>query len=609
MAMTRQNATVPADRTIERRLTIAAPRAQVFRALMDPGTLSRWLFAAVDLTPEQGASYSFEWRDTTVPATARGEILELIPDSRLVLSWFMEADGVTTEASFDLADAAGGGTEVRFAHRGLPSEPEWNPRFENVALEWDKVLLNLRFLLEERGEGKHLFYFRTQKTLPGPLERVFHAWTTPTGLGAWVARDLFVMPEEGGDLTGVTLDSGKAIIASYQRIAPHRHLRFLWSEGGVRGLIGVSFWPSKDGTDLTLTLRSFALLEMERGFVQGLWEKRFQRLETYLTREPLPAPAGAASGTTPAGSVPSAGAVSRTRPPSGTGTMASSGSGAPRTGTAATPKPGADVAPPEIRLTRVLEAPSQRVWNALTDAALMRRWLVGWTDFEPRAGSSFALIWDDYGEVLGRVLSVQPGESARLTWDLAEAERSTTVDLRLVSAANQPGECTLELVHGGWAQDDAGSRIQSSCESGWSVLLAMLDFYLRHGAGKEKREFFLLRRLSVPTEEARRLLTTTEGLQSWIAAAARVEPKSGGVFDLQSAGGPRYRGRVVAWDASGEGAAELDEPEPSIFRWMIAADGQGSRVEVMLRTYSGSAEWLEGERRRWVEGLKKLWHV
>ena len=92
------------ERTIERTLRIAAARPQVFRALMDPGALSRWLFATVTLTPEPGSAFSFEWRDTQVPATAQGEILELIPDERLALSWFMEADGVTSSASFELED-------------------------------------------------------------------------------------------------------------------------------------------------------------------------------------------------------------------------------------------------------------------------------------------------------------------------------------------------------------------------------------------------------------------------------------------------------------------------------------------------------------------------
>jgi uncharacterized protein YndB with AHSA1/START domain len=48
------------ERRIERALEIRAPRRQVFRALCDPGMLSRWLFATVDMTPERGGGYTFE---------------------------------------------------------------------------------------------------------------------------------------------------------------------------------------------------------------------------------------------------------------------------------------------------------------------------------------------------------------------------------------------------------------------------------------------------------------------------------------------------------------------------------------------------------------------
>src|SRR5512140_2988055 len=111
-------------RTIQRTLHIATERPRVFRALMDPAALSRWLFATVTLTAEEGSSYSFEWRDSRLPATAQGEVLEL------VLSGFMEADGVTSSATFELTDDPAGGTTLQFAHRGLPEAREWAPRFE-----------------------------------------------------------------------------------------------------------------------------------------------------------------------------------------------------------------------------------------------------------------------------------------------------------------------------------------------------------------------------------------------------------------------------------------------------------------------------------------------
>src|SRR3546814_2642362 len=46
-----------------------------------------------------------------------------------------------------------------------------------------------------------------------------------------------------------------------------------------------------------------------------------------------------------------------------------------------------------VRLQRVLPGPIERVWQHLTDAGLRRQWLAGGDDVQPRAGTSFELVW------------------------------------------------------------------------------------------------------------------------------------------------------------------------------------------------------------------------
>lgn len=545
------------ERTIERTLEIQAPRKQVFRALLDPGTLSRWLFATVDLTPERGGGYTFEWRDSNAPASATGEILELIPDEKLVLSWFMEADGVETTASFELEDAPAGGTRLRFVHAGLPREPEWIPRWKQVGLEWDKVLLNLRFLVEERGEGKHLFYFRTTATFHAPAQRVFRSWLTPGGLNAWLAREVYLVPEEGQGLSGVTLDTGRPLQVHYHRIEAERHLRMTWSEGGVRGLIGVSFWPAADGIVLTLTLRSFALMEGERPIIQSLWEKRFQRLANYLDRRPL------------------------AQAPNGPG---------------------------RFTVTRVLESTPQRAWAALTDASLLRRWFVGWTDFSPRAGAEYTILWNGFGELQGRVEEVRTNELIRYTWDLAELQETTEVCVRILPNALQPGLCTIELTHSGFGESAEGEAQRTAHEWGWKNVLGLLDFYLRRGAGKEPREFSLRRRLPVPIEEARGLLASAEGLQRWLATRAEVDSRDDGRYEFEVAHKAEYRGRFVICRPDVESSAEIESPEPLFLNWWVAPDPDPgvSRLALSVTAYGVSERWFDARRAEWSEAIDRL---
>lgn len=551
------------ERTIERTLSIAAGRKQVFRALLDPGTLSRWLFATVNLTAEQGGGYSFEWRDSAAPTSASGEILELVPDRKLVLSWTMEADGVTSAASFDLEDAprregqASGGTILTFRQTGLPGEPEWLPRFRQVGLEWDKVLLNLRFLLEEQGEGKHLFYFRTTVQVAASARRAFRAWLSPGGLAAWMARDAFVVPEEDGELTGITLDTGRTLLVRFHRIEADRHLRMSWSEGGLRGLLGVSFWPGADGVTITLTLRSFALMEGERPIIQALWNRRFERLVQFLQRRPLG------------------------KAPVGTGSFTVRGE---------------------------VEATPARAWAALTDATLLRRWFVAWSDLEPRVGAEYVLLWNTSGELIGRVLEVKPGELLRFTWDLDALGETTQVTLRVIANEKQPGLCTVELTHSGWGEGRAWDEERTSHESGWAGVVAMLDFYLRKGAGKEPREFSYRRRLPVPPAKAHELLSTAAGLTTWLATRATVEMKPGGRFEYEVDGKHEFQGHVPVCHPPTEAIVELTSPEPALIEWWLAPDPdpQSSRLSVSFVTYTASERWFAARREEWRAAMDKL---
>jgi uncharacterized protein YndB with AHSA1/START domain len=555
--------TTPTERTIERTLTIAAGRRQVFRALLDPGTLSRWLFATVNLTAEEGGAYSFEWRDSAAPASASGEILELVPDRKLVLSWTMEADGVTSAASFDLEDAppregqAGAGTILKFTQTGLPGEPEWLPRFRQVGLEWDKVLLNLRFLLEEQGEGKHLFYFRTTMQVASSVQRAFRAWLSAGGLAAWMARDAFVVPEEGGELTGITLDTGRALSVHFHRIEADRHLRMSWSEGCVRGLLGVSFWPDAGGVTITLTLRSFALMEVERPIIQALWNRRFERLAQFLQRRPLG------------------------KAPVGTGSFTVRGE---------------------------VEATPARAWAACTDATLLRRWFVAWSDLEPRVGAEYVILWNTSGELIGRVIEVKPGELLRFTWDLDALGETTQVVLRVIANEKQPGLCTVELTHSGWGEGPAWDEERTSHESGWAGVVAMLDFYLRRGAGREPREFTYRRRLPVPPAKAYTLLSTAAGLTTWLASRATVEMQPGGCFEYEVDGKHEFKGHVPVCHPPMEAVVELTSPEPALVEWWLAPDPdpQSSRLSVSFVTYTASERWFTARREEWRAAMDRL---
>lgn len=104
---------------------IAAPKEAVFRALIEPEAVNRWLGSkAAVVEPRVGGRYQLNWqyqvdgRDVTGGPT---KILEFVPNERLVLDWpDWRGDPTVTGQwiGFSLV-AEGSGTRVNFVHGGF----------------------------------------------------------------------------------------------------------------------------------------------------------------------------------------------------------------------------------------------------------------------------------------------------------------------------------------------------------------------------------------------------------------------------------------------------------------------------------------------------------
>jgi uncharacterized protein YndB with AHSA1/START domain len=130
-----------AERVVyERELAIAASPETVWEFLVDPEKIVRWKGVEATLDPRPGGGYRCE----VLPGhNARGEVVELDPPRRLVLTWGWEPGpegpnpvppGSSTIV-FEL-EPDGNGTRLRFTHRDLPT-PE---AVERHAAGWDHYL-------------------------------------------------------------------------------------------------------------------------------------------------------------------------------------------------------------------------------------------------------------------------------------------------------------------------------------------------------------------------------------------------------------------------------------------------------------------------------------
>jgi uncharacterized protein YndB with AHSA1/START domain len=78
--------------------------------------------------------------------------------------------------------------------------------------------------------------------------------------------------------------------------------------------------------------------------------------------------------------------------------------------------------------------PIEKVWQALTDSALMSQWLME-TDFKPDVGYQFRFkgkankFWRGYVEC--KVVTIEPLKRIQFTWQNAEKQTPTTITYEL----------------------------------------------------------------------------------------------------------------------------------------------------------------------------------
>ncbi|MBD3163561.1 MAG: hypothetical protein GF346_13735 [Candidatus Eisenbacteria bacterium] len=540
-------------RTVERCIRIEAPREEVYQALLDPAALSRWMYATVRIQPREGGAYRIEWQDTKLPAAAQGEILEMVDGRRLVLSWFMERDGIQTVATFELEDEDGA-THLKFRHAGFPGDPDWRSRFEMVATEWDKTLENLRFLLEEREGDAPLFYHRFQVELPASRERAHLHWMAPAALRTWLTRTAWIDPAVGGTFD-LLLKEGSQVTGTIRAFVPGKHLRVLWEEDGVRSLLGISFWPAPEGCVMTLTQRSYALAEADRPRLVGLWEERFARLREGLARRP--------------------GSWER---------------GGER----------------RMEFSRTLAAGRPRVWKAWTDPGSLVAWFCDRAEFTASPEHDYAFLWTGFGEARGRVLAVDPERRLCLAWEHPALQRTSEVEIRLEDAKDRAEKTRLLVAHGGWGEGKDWSPEWAAHRFGWESFLALLDFYLKERERGPARSFLLRRKSDLSVEEIWSRFSNPEGLRTWLGEEGSIEPHEGGRFRIKLGDGSLWIGRVAVADPKQGLALRIESPEPVYLEFGWEEDSEGSRLLLAGRSYGAPESWPLQQRILWAERFAKL---
>lgn len=117
----------------------------MFRALVDPAWIVRWLSDRAEMDPRKGGAYLLAWKDGP---EHRGEVLDCVPGRRLTLTWSWPGLELTgTRLSMSVA-AKGRGTLLKVEHRGFPRTERWVDLYGGSEWGWTYFFLNLKSVLE-----------------------------------------------------------------------------------------------------------------------------------------------------------------------------------------------------------------------------------------------------------------------------------------------------------------------------------------------------------------------------------------------------------------------------------------------------------------------------
>jgi uncharacterized protein YndB with AHSA1/START domain len=130
----------------------------------------------------------------------------------------------------------------------------------------------------------------------------------------------------------------------------------------------------------------------------------------------------------------------------------------------------------ELRLSNLIEAPRDRVFRAITDAAEVDQWSTGGVPagkarVEPRPDGAFSMGWNEGPD---RVLRIEPERQLVLRWPRPQGDLRVTFDLEAKASGT-----AVYLTSIGYAKDESPRILHD--RGGWSDLLVCLKNFIEGG--------------------------------------------------------------------------------------------------------------------------------
>jgi len=139
------------------------------------------------------------------------------------------------------------------------------------------------------------------------------------------------------------------------------------------------------------------------------------------------------------------------------------------------------VSPPDIRVSTLVRAPRERVYDACTRAEELDSWFTTGAEVDPHPGGEMVWRWVDWGpdgftgEDRGPVLEARRPERYVFRWQATLGGTTVEVDFE-----DHPEGTVVRLREHGHPDTSAGWAGFAECSAGWGEALTLLKFYVEH---------------------------------------------------------------------------------------------------------------------------------
>ena len=153
------------------------------------------------------------------------------------------------------------------------------------------------------------------------------------------------------------------------------------------------------------------------------------------------------------------------------------------------------------------------VWSAWADPGKISQWFCDGAEGWAHTGEQVTWIFDEFGYRLPyRVIESIPGESVIFGGQLPERPPF----MLEITIKREGGETLVRLVNSGFLEGGSFDEEYAGVESGWTLALAMLKYYVEEHFGEKKQTVLVMRETNVNFAELLKWYTEPEYKKRWL---------------------------------------------------------------------------------------------